>query len=154
MIQNLCNDILYSLIVFTDIPTFVNLLCVSTNMKEKLDKQDSYRFLWKYLFHKSSRQKNYKRSVAQYYKMLCKECYRGRGTLHRIFRIRLCIDCKQSMKYKLIYKTSALSKYNVTTNDLKQFRHFIIQNPYNSKKLSYLFFEQDIISNGYNSCRT
>jgi hypothetical protein len=72
-------------------------------------------------------------------KHLCIECNELVGKIRVGLDIRLCDNCKESKKYKLITKKTSKDKYNLTEKDLENINYFLVKNScYSSYMLLYL----------------
>lgn len=64
----------------------------------------------------------------------CENCGEIGARMNSIFKIRLCINCLHSPKYKLVSKSKALNKYRLTQSDLDNYPNslekYLVINPY------------------------
>lgn len=80
-------------------------------------------------------------------KHLCIECNQLGGKLRSGLDIRLCDNCKESKKYKLITKKTSKDKYNLTEKDLENINFFPVNNPhYRSGSFMLLYLEKEIFA--------
>jgi hypothetical protein len=85
---------------------------------------------------------------------LCEECNNLGARLIFGLDIRLCKDCKQLIKYRLISKTHALKDYGLKLSDIQNTNYKEVGNPlFRGANNMILFKEQDILNiflNKYN----
>ena len=77
----------------------------------------------------------------------CEECGELGARMNALFEIRLCINCVDSLKYKLICKSKAQSEFILTKSDFNNYpyKEFYAKNPhYKSGPYMTLYFESDI----------
>lgn len=78
---------------------------------------------------------------------LCDECLLEKGKIHPTFDMRLCDACRKLSKYKLICKSTAKSRYQLTEKDMTNIDEwFEVKNPhYNRASAMKLCHEDEAI---------
>lgn len=79
----------------------------------------------------------------------CKDCGKMGARMNSLFEIRLCVDCSNSFKYKLICKSKALNQYLLTKSDLDNnpelVQEYLVKNPhYKSGPPMTLYLESQV----------
>jgi hypothetical protein len=79
----------------------------------------------------------------------CEDCKQMGARMNSLFEIRLCNDCSDSFKYKLICKSKALDDYLLTKSDLDNNinppKEYLVKNPhYKSGPPMTLYLESEI----------
>jgi len=64
------------------------------------------------------------------FEMLCKNCYLDHGKMSDFFEKRLCNNCSQLDKFKLVCKSTIKSEYNMKDDDLEDLPYIEVKNPH------------------------
>ena len=76
----------------------------------------------------------------------CEDCGNEKAKMNMMLEIRLCPDCADSFKYKLICKSNAIEKYNLTKSDFNNYpyKEFLCKNPHKSSSIMTLYLESEV----------
>lgn len=77
---------------------------------------------------------------------ICEVCGSENAKNNKIIEMKLCVDCQET-DYKLICKSDAMKKYNLTQKDIENYDYeeFNCRNPhYKSAPMMILYYEKDV----------
>lgn len=76
----------------------------------------------------------------------CEDCGELGARMNTLFEIRLCSNCLNSPKYKLICKSKVLNLYKLTEKDLNDYenppKEYLVKNPHYSSSSPMILYQQ------------